>query len=121
MLGLPTEPVTLDLTNMIVLKAAEVHGVYGRRMFETWSQTRTFLGNGLEPLTKPFYRIAADERTAKRKEGRMDIHPPLVAHPQSPELIEPGHRALDHPAMSAQPLAGLHALARDASRDPALA
>jgi threonine 3-dehydrogenase len=52
-LGLPSEPLEFDLSNLIVLKGAEVHGIYGRKMYETWYQTRTLLGEGLvdlEPL-----------------------------------------------------------------------
>jgi hypothetical protein len=47
----------------------------------------------------------------------MDIGPPLVAHPQPAEVIEPGQGALDDPAMATQPLAGVDALARDAHLD----
>jgi threonine 3-dehydrogenase len=46
-LGLPAEPLEFDLSNLIVLKGAEVHGIYGRKMYETWYQTRTLLGEGL--------------------------------------------------------------------------
>jgi threonine 3-dehydrogenase len=46
-LGLPSEPLEFDLSNLIVMKAAEVHGIYGRKMYETWYQTRTLLGEGL--------------------------------------------------------------------------
>jgi threonine 3-dehydrogenase len=46
-LGLPSEPLEFDLSNLIVIKGAEVHGIYGRKMYETWYQTRTLLGDGL--------------------------------------------------------------------------
>ncbi len=35
--GLPSEPVTLDLVPDIVFREATVFGVHGRRMFETWT------------------------------------------------------------------------------------
>jgi threonine 3-dehydrogenase len=38
LLGIPTEPVTLDLVNDVIFKGAAVHGIYGRRMYETWVQ-----------------------------------------------------------------------------------
>jgi threonine 3-dehydrogenase len=50
-LGLPSEPMEFDLSNLIVLKAAEVHGIYGRKMYETWYQTRALLGHGLVDVT----------------------------------------------------------------------
>lgn len=53
MLGLPTKPVEIDVTNQIVFKGATVHGITGRRMFETWKQTAGLLQSkrvDLEPL-----------------------------------------------------------------------
>ena len=37
----------------------------------------------------------------------MDVGAPLVADGQAAEAVEPGQRALDHPAVAAQPLAGV--------------
>ncbi|MGI6126378.1 MAG: L-threonine 3-dehydrogenase [Planifilum sp.] len=53
MLGLPTRPVEVDITQDIVFKGVTVHGITGRRMFETWEQTDGLLKTGaidLEPL-----------------------------------------------------------------------
>ena len=55
LLGIPSEPVTLDLVNEVIFKGATVHGIYGRRMFETWVQMSELLKHGklnLEPLFK---------------------------------------------------------------------
>ncbi|HTV60897.1 MAG TPA: L-threonine 3-dehydrogenase [Verrucomicrobiae bacterium] len=55
LLGIPTGPVTLDLLNEVIFKGATVHGIYGRRMFETWVQMSELLKHGklnLEPLFK---------------------------------------------------------------------
>jgi threonine 3-dehydrogenase len=38
LLGIPTEPVTIDLVNDVIFKGATVQGIYGRRMYETWVQ-----------------------------------------------------------------------------------
>jgi threonine 3-dehydrogenase len=46
MLGLPTRKVELDITNDIVFKGIEVHGITGRKMFETWYQTSGLLKSG---------------------------------------------------------------------------
>jgi threonine 3-dehydrogenase len=61
-LGLPSAPLEFDLSNLIVLKGAEVHGIYGRKMYETWYQTRTLLGEGLvdvDPIIT--HRMALEE------------------------------------------------------------
>ena len=53
LLGLPSEPVALDLPNDIIFKGATVLGINGRRMFETWYQVENFLLSGrlnLEPI-----------------------------------------------------------------------
>src|SRR6185312_11631340 len=46
-LGLPSDPFEFDFANLLVLKGAEVHGIYGRKMFDTWYRTSTLLGKGL--------------------------------------------------------------------------
>jgi threonine 3-dehydrogenase len=53
LLGLPAEPVALDLPNDIIFKGATVLGINGRKMFETWYQVENFLLSGrlnLEPI-----------------------------------------------------------------------
>ena len=49
----------------------------------------------------------------------MDVGAPLVADREAAEAVEPGQRALDHPAVPAQPLAGVDAPSGDAGRDGA--
>jgi threonine 3-dehydrogenase len=48
LLGIPSEPIKLDLANAIVFKSATVQGINGRRMFETWFQARSLLKAGLD-------------------------------------------------------------------------
>ncbi|MFZ0413344.1 MAG: zinc-binding dehydrogenase, partial [Candidatus Acidiferrales bacterium] len=53
LLGIPSEPVTLDLVSDVIFKGAVVQGIYGRKMFETWEQMTSLLKAGrlnLEPL-----------------------------------------------------------------------
>jgi threonine 3-dehydrogenase len=45
-LGIPSKPVELDLVNDIIFKGATVHGIFGRRMFETWVQMTDLLKSG---------------------------------------------------------------------------
>jgi threonine 3-dehydrogenase len=45
--GIPTGEIPVDYTNAIVFKEATIRGVNGRRMFETWYQTRALITSGL--------------------------------------------------------------------------
>ncbi len=53
LLGLPPEPMRVDWNNWIIFKGIKVHGIIGRRLWETWYQIRGLLRSGavnLEPL-----------------------------------------------------------------------
>jgi len=43
LLGLFDKATTLDLNNALIFKAARVHGIFGRRMFETWYTVKGLL------------------------------------------------------------------------------
>jgi threonine 3-dehydrogenase len=43
LLGLPSRPFELDLANAIIFKGATVHGINGRKMYETWYQAESLL------------------------------------------------------------------------------
>jgi threonine 3-dehydrogenase len=47
LLGLPTEPVALDLTDQVIFKEARLVGVTGRELFRTWQQMTTLLATGM--------------------------------------------------------------------------
>ena len=78
LLGLFDGPASLDFDNAIVFKAARVHGIFGRRMFDTWYQVK-----GL--LARPSFR----EKVAQVITHRVAI--PEIA--QAMELIESGRAA----------------------------
>ncbi len=46
MLGLPHEPYELDWNRLVIFKGITLHGIIGRRMFETWYQMDNLLGSG---------------------------------------------------------------------------
>jgi threonine 3-dehydrogenase len=48
LLGIPSRPVSLNLADGVIFKGATVQGISGRRMFETWYQTRGFLDSGMD-------------------------------------------------------------------------
>ncbi|MDQ7844489.1 MAG: L-threonine 3-dehydrogenase [Armatimonadota bacterium] len=43
LLGLPGRPVELDLDTLVIFKGITVHGIVGRRLWETWYQARGLL------------------------------------------------------------------------------
>ncbi|MCI4372481.1 MAG: L-threonine 3-dehydrogenase [Thermoplasmata archaeon] len=43
LLGLLDRPTTIDVDSALIFKAARVHGIFGRRMFETWFQVKGLL------------------------------------------------------------------------------
>jgi threonine 3-dehydrogenase len=50
LLGLTSKPVELDLNNAIVFKGATVHGISGRRIWDTWMRTsRLILSGAVDP------------------------------------------------------------------------
>jgi threonine 3-dehydrogenase len=51
LLGLPSEPVTLDLTDQVIFKEATIQGVTGRELFKTWHQTQRLLSSGMVDVT----------------------------------------------------------------------
>lgn len=53
LLGIPSQPIELDLLNDIIFKGATVQGIYGRRMFDTWYRMQALITSGalrLEPV-----------------------------------------------------------------------
>ncbi|MDQ2926501.1 MAG: L-threonine 3-dehydrogenase [Acidobacteriota bacterium] len=43
LLGIPACPVEIDLANAVIFKGATVHGINGRKMYETWFQMEALL------------------------------------------------------------------------------
>ncbi|HKQ56497.1 MAG TPA: L-threonine 3-dehydrogenase [Candidatus Eisenbacteria bacterium] len=46
LLGLPKESFELDWNRLVIFKGATIHGIIGRRMYETWYQMDNLLGSG---------------------------------------------------------------------------
>jgi threonine 3-dehydrogenase len=57
--GIPTEPVSFDLTNEIIFKGIRVYGVTGRRLFDTWYRTAGLFKAGLDirPVVTHTFRL----------------------------------------------------------------
>jgi threonine 3-dehydrogenase len=73
LLGIPSQPVALDLAEDIIFKGATVHGINGRRMWRTWYQAQALLRSGkvdLRPLVTHTFPLAKiHEGMALLKQG----------------------------------------------------
>jgi threonine 3-dehydrogenase len=60
LLGLPGAEVTLDLAETVIMKGVTLHGVTGRRMFETWYDVAAFMLRNPETMDRILtHRLAA--------------------------------------------------------------
>jgi threonine 3-dehydrogenase len=82
LLGLPTQPVSLDLTDQVIFKEARLFGVTGRELFRTWQQMTTLLATGMVDVTPvithrfPLERFEeAFEVTSSGRSGKVILLP----------------------------------------------
>lgn len=81
LLGIPSRPLEVDLADGVIFKGAVVHGIAGRRIWETWYQTRGFLDSGMDlsPIitdTLPLAEYArAFELVASGRSGKVVLVP----------------------------------------------
>jgi threonine 3-dehydrogenase len=81
LLGIPSGPVEMDLADGVIFKGATVHGISGRRIWETWYQTRGFLESGMDlsPIITNELRLADYERAfelvASGRSGKVVLLP----------------------------------------------
>jgi threonine 3-dehydrogenase len=82
LLGLPSGPVSLDLTDQVIFKEARLIGVTGRELFRTWQQTTTLLATGMVDVTPVIthrFRLEqfeeAFEVTASGRSGKVILIP----------------------------------------------
>jgi len=62
MLGLPHEPYELDWNRLVIFKGITVHGIIGRRMFETWYQMDNLLSSGRLDIRPAITHVMKMER-----------------------------------------------------------
>jgi threonine 3-dehydrogenase len=65
LLGLPSNPFELDLANLVILKGITLHGIAGRKLWETWYEIRGLLRSGavnLEPLVTHRFKLEQFEQ-----------------------------------------------------------
>lgn len=60
LLGLPSKPFELDLANLVIMKGITLHGIAGRKLWETWYEIRGLLRSGavnLEPVITHRFKL----------------------------------------------------------------
>ena len=62
LLGLPKEPFELDWNRLVIFKGATIHGIIGRRMYETWYQMDNLLGSGRLDIRPAITHVMAMEK-----------------------------------------------------------
>lgn len=60
LLGIPTEPIAIDWTR-VIFDMLTLHGIYGRRMYETWYAMTVMLQSGLDVAGVITHRFPAAE------------------------------------------------------------
>jgi threonine 3-dehydrogenase len=74
----------VDLADGVIFKGATIHGIAGRRMFETWYQTRGFLESGMDlsPIVTHEMPLADYERAFELvrtgQSGKVVLYPGSV-------------------------------------------
>ena len=81
LLGIPSRPVAMDLADGVIFKGATVQGISGRRIFETWYQTRGFLESGMDLAPVITHELplsefqTAFELVRNGKSGKVVLYP----------------------------------------------
>ena len=92
LLGLPAQPIEIDLPNDIIFKGATVLGINGRRMFETWYQMENFLLSGrlnLDPIITHELDLADFEDGFRKMQSGEAIKVVLRMPTPAPPLCPP--------------------------------
>jgi threonine 3-dehydrogenase len=51
LLGIFGQPVRLDISNLVIEQGLRIHGVFGRRIYDTWERTQALLRSGALDVT----------------------------------------------------------------------
>lgn len=82
LLGIFTGPVPVELSDLVIMKGLRLHGVYGRRIYDTWERTQALLRSGsldVSPIVTHRLDLAewpaAFELLASRHAGKIVLLP----------------------------------------------
>ena len=82
LLGIFGEPPQVDLSELVIMKGLRLHGIYGRRVYDTWERTQALLRSGaldVTPIITHRLDLAEWERAfdliASRHAGKVVLTP----------------------------------------------
>jgi threonine 3-dehydrogenase len=82
LLGIFGQPVRLDVSNLVIEQGLRIHGVFGRRIYDTWERTQALLRSGtldVTPILTHRFDLADWERAfeliASRHAGKVVLVP----------------------------------------------
>jgi threonine 3-dehydrogenase len=82
LLGIFPEPVTVDLSDMVIQRGIRMYGIYGRRIYDSWERTQSLLRSGRfdpTPILTHRFDLADWERgfelIASRHAGKVVLIP----------------------------------------------
>ena len=61
LLGIFGAPPTVDLSERVIMKGIRLHGIYGRRIYDTWERTQALLRGGLDVTPVITHRLRLDD------------------------------------------------------------
>ncbi|MBU0661839.1 L-threonine 3-dehydrogenase [Candidatus Micrarchaeota archaeon] len=59
--GLPNEDICIDIANKVVFRGIKMHGVIGRKMYDTWFKSRRLLNSGLDISPAITHKLAFED------------------------------------------------------------
>ncbi len=82
LLGIFSEAVAMELSDQVIMQGIRLHGIYGRRMYDTWERTQALLRSGaldVSPIITHRLDLAewptAFELIASRHAGKVVLRP----------------------------------------------
>ena len=81
LLGIFAEPPTVELSELVIMKGVRLHGIYGRRIYDTWERTQSLLRGGLDVSPIITHRLSLDaweqafDLIASRHAGKVVLAP----------------------------------------------
>ena len=82
LLGIFGEPPTVDLSERVIMQGLRLHGIYGRRIYDTWERTQALFRSGsldVSPILTDRLDLSEWERAfelvASRHAGKVVLVP----------------------------------------------
>jgi threonine 3-dehydrogenase len=81
LLGIFGASPSVNLSELVIQKGVRLHGIYGRRVYDTWERTQALLRSGLDVTPILTHRLALDrweeafELLAGRHAGKVVLVP----------------------------------------------